>query len=40
MLFIIIIFIFILIFSFKDNVKKELKKDEKDWQRILNRKYE
>lgn len=40
MLFKLIIFIFILACSFKDNEQEQLKKDIKDWERILNRKYE
>lgn len=40
MLFYLIIFIFITSCSFKDNEQEEMKKDIKDWERILNRKYE
>ena len=40
MIFIIIIIIFAIIFSLYDVSEKELKKDIKDWERIMERKYE
>ena len=40
MLFKLIIFIFIISCSFRDNEQEQLKKDISDWERILGRKYE
>lgn len=39
MLFILIIIIFIIIFSFKDTEEERLKKDEADFKRIMGREY-
>ena len=40
MLFKLIILIFIIICSFRDEVQKELEEDKKDYERIVGRRYE